>query len=158
MRARDRGRRQLAMVFWRLFNPIARSLAGVAPWWVVLETRGRRSGRARRIPLAAGPRDGRVTWLIAVHGEHAAFAHNIAADPRVRLKLRDRWHEGTAHVVPMDERVLRRFSRYARLGPRTIGIEPRLVRIELDEKASPNDTLSSPSTEARQRPPSGPHR
>ena len=119
------------MAVWRLFNPIARSLAGVAPWWVVLETRGRRSGKARRVPLAAGPRDDQVTWLIAVHGEHGSFARNIADDPRVRLKLRGRWHEGRAQVVPMSEDVLRRFSRYARAGPATLGIEPRLVRIEL---------------------------
>jgi hypothetical protein len=30
----------------------------------------------------------------------------------------------------MDDDVLQRFSRYARLGPKTIGIEPKLVRIE----------------------------
>lgn len=119
------------MAFWHVFNPLARSLAGVAPWWVVLETRGRRSGKTRRVPLAAGPRDGQVTWLIAVHGRHASFTRNIADDPRVRLKLRGRWHEGRARVVLMDDDVLRRFNRYARLGPRTIGIEPRLVRIEL---------------------------
>jgi deazaflavin-dependent oxidoreductase (nitroreductase family) len=119
------------MMFWRLLNPVARSLAGFAPWWVVLETRGRRSGQARRVPLAAGPRDGRTTWLIAVHGAHAAFAHNIAAEPRVRLKVRGRWHDGTASLVAIDEDVLRRFNSYARAGPRTLGIDPRLVRIEL---------------------------
>ena len=133
MTSRERIRRRLAMVFWRVFNPVARALAGLAPWWVVLETTGRRSGKVRRVPLAAGPRDGSTAWLIAVHGAHASFAHNVAADPRVRLQIRGRWHEGKARLVPMDESVLRRFNRYARVGPRTLGIDAQLVRIELSE-------------------------
>jgi deazaflavin-dependent oxidoreductase (nitroreductase family) len=98
---------------------------------VVLETKGRRSGKARRVPLARGPVDGPTAWLIAVHGDHASFARNIAADPRVRLKLRGRWREGTASVVPLDPAVVSRFSRYARMGPRSLGIGPRLIRVEL---------------------------
>ncbi|MDX6668992.1 MAG: hypothetical protein QOK04_2372 [Solirubrobacteraceae bacterium] len=132
MTGRQRIRRRLALGFWRVFNPLARSLAGVAPWWVVLETTGRRSGKARRVPLARGPVDGRTAWLIAVHGAHASFAHNIDANPRVRLKLRGRWHAGTAALAAVDPAVMSRFNRYARIGPRTIGIEPKLVRVDLD--------------------------
>ena len=84
------------------------------------------------MPLARGPLDGNTTWLISVHGERAAFARNIAADPRVRLRLRGRWREGTATVIDQDPAVLERFSTYARMGPRTLGIDPKLVRIELD--------------------------
>jgi deazaflavin-dependent oxidoreductase (nitroreductase family) len=121
------------MFFWRLFNPIARRLAGVAPWWVVLETTGRKSGRPRQVPLARGPVEDSAVWLISVHGEHAAFARNIAADPRVRLRLRGRWHGGRATVRPLEASVVRRFNLYARLGPRTMGIEPKLIRVALDE-------------------------
>lgn len=124
--------RARAMALLRLFNPVARWAAGVAPWWVVLETTGRRSGQPRRLPLARGPVDGQTAWLIAVHGEHAAFAHNIASNPRIRLKLRGRWYEGTAELVALDSETLARFNRYARLGPRTLGIDPKLVRIDLD--------------------------
>ena len=131
MSPQDHKRRRLALVFWRVINPVARALAGVAPWWVVLETTGRRSGKIRRVPLATGPRDGSTTWLIAVHGEHSSFARNIAADPQVRLRLRGRWHHGTAAVLPMDDAIVRRFNRYARGGPRTFGIDPKLVRIDL---------------------------
>jgi deazaflavin-dependent oxidoreductase (nitroreductase family) len=133
MTARERRRRAIAMAVWRVFNPPARWAAGIAPWWVVLETTGRRSGQPRRVPLARGPVDGRVAWLISVHGAHASFAHNIAADSRVRLKLRGRWYDGTAELLPLDEERLARFNRYARLGPRAVGIESRLVRIDLDE-------------------------
>ena len=132
MTQRARIRRRIARVIWWLFNPLARSLAGIAPWWVVLETTGRRSGRPRQVPLARGPLDGNITWLISVHGERAAFARNIAADPRIRLRLRGRWREGTATVVDQDPAVLERFNNYARIGPRTLGIEPKLVRVELE--------------------------
>jgi hypothetical protein len=67
-----------------------------------------------------------------VHGEHATFARNIRADARVRLKLRGRWRTGTASIEGMDDALLQRFNVYARSGPRTLGIEPRLVRIEFD--------------------------
>jgi deazaflavin-dependent oxidoreductase (nitroreductase family) len=132
----ERFRRRLAFVFWRLFNPLARRLAGIAPWWVVLETTGRKSGRPRPVPLARGPVDGSVAWLISVHGAQASFARNIAADPRVRLRLRGRWYEGQAAVRPLDDDVVGRFNLYARMGPRTLGIEPKLIRVELAERGS----------------------
>ncbi|MFL5885749.1 MAG: nitroreductase family deazaflavin-dependent oxidoreductase [Thermoleophilaceae bacterium] len=120
------------MAFWRVVNPPTRPLAGWAPWWVLLETTGRRSGLPRRVPLARGPIDGDIAWLIAVHGERAGFVRNIAADPRVRLKLGGRWRTGRASIVPFDEQVARRFNAYARSGPRTLGIEPKMLRAELD--------------------------
>ena len=128
----ERLRRRLALFFWKLFNPLGRALAGIAPWWVVLETTGRRSGRPRQVPLARGPVDGKVAWLLADHGDHSAFAHNIAAHPRVRLRIGGRWRSGTAALVPIDPDVVRRFNPYARTGPRTFGIDPKLLRIELD--------------------------
>ena len=122
----------MARIVW-FFNPLAMRLAGLIPWWVVLETTGRRSGQPRRVPLARGPRDGDVTWLISVHGRRAGFARNVEANPRVRLKLNGRWRTATAQVVDMDPDVLRRFNPYARLGPATLGIEPALVRVELED-------------------------
>src|SRR5215208_76923 len=126
MTRRQRTKRRLAMLFWRLFNPLARALTGWAPWWVVLETSGRHSGRPRRVPLARGPQDGSTAWVISVHGRHASFARNIDADSRIRLKVGGRWRVGRAAVVPADPAVLRRFSLYARMGPRTLGIDPAL--------------------------------
>jgi hypothetical protein len=51
----------------------------------------------------------------------------------VRLQLRGRWRAATAQVVDMDPDVLRRFNRYARMGPTTLGIEPALVRVVLED-------------------------
>jgi deazaflavin-dependent oxidoreductase (nitroreductase family) len=119
------------MFIWLRFNPVSRLLSRLAPWWVVLETKGCRSGKARRVPLARGPLEGNATWVIAVHGRHASFVRNILADPNVRIKLGRRWHDGVAEVVPMRQDVLKRFSRYARSGPRHVGIDSCLIRIDL---------------------------
>jgi deazaflavin-dependent oxidoreductase (nitroreductase family) len=122
-------------VFWKLTNPLNRPLAGLLPWWVLLETKGRRSGRRRSTPLANGPIDGQAILLIAVHGAHSSFAHNITADPHVRLKRRGRWRSGTARLLDPDDATLRRFSGYARLGYRTLGDDPKIVRIDFDAPA-----------------------
>jgi len=125
-------RRSVARRFWKITNPINRPLAGLLPWWVLLETKGRRTGKRRLTPLANGPVEGNVALLIAVHGDSSAFAHNIAADSHVRLKRRGRWRSGTARLLDPDEETLSRFSRYARLGYRTLGEDPKIVRIDLD--------------------------
>jgi deazaflavin-dependent oxidoreductase (nitroreductase family) len=126
-------KRAVARVFWRIFNPIAKRLAGIAPWWVVIETTGRKTGERRQAPLARGPVDGDVTWLISVHGRHAGFVRNIEADPNVRLRLRGRWRTGTATAQPMDPAIVSRFNRYGQMGPKTLGWDPVLVRIELTD-------------------------
>ena len=126
----QRLRRAMAMFFWRLMNPPARALAGIAPFWVVLETTGRRTGKPRQTPLARGPVDDGTTWLIAVHGRHSAWVKNAEADPRIRLRLRGRWRTGRATVEPWDAEKVERFNVYARLGPATLGIDPALVRVD----------------------------
>lgn len=111
-----------------------RPLAGRAPWWVLIETTGRRSGSARTTPLARGPVEGACLWLVAVHGEHASWVRNIRADPRVRLRHRGRWHGGTATVTAVEPARLARFNAYARMGPPVLGIDPLLVRVDLDSE------------------------
>ena len=129
--SREKRKRARLVRFWRAVNPLARPLAGIAPWWVLLETTGRRSGRLRRTPLARGPMVGEAIWLIAVHGRHAAWVRNLERSPAVRLRFVGRWHEGTASIHPYDEAFASRFNRYARSGPRTVGIDPLLIRIDL---------------------------
>jgi deazaflavin-dependent oxidoreductase (nitroreductase family) len=108
MTSDERKRRAKAMRAGRRFNPFACRLAGIAPWWVLLETTGRRSGQPRQTPLASGPVDGDTAWLICVHGEHATFARNSAAKPRVRVRRRGRWQAGTAELLPLDRATLAR--------------------------------------------------
>jgi hypothetical protein len=102
MTRRKRLKRSVMMLVWRIVDPPNRLLAGIAPWWVLIETVGRRTGKQRRTPLARGPFDGDTAWLISVHGRHASWVKN-----------------------------LRRFNRYACSGPVTVGIDPALIRIDL---------------------------
>ena len=125
-------KRSITKAFWKVVNPLVRPLSGVVPWWVLLETTGRRSGRPRRTPLAQGAEFDGAHWVIAVHGEASDFVRNLKTNPRVRFKTRGRWHPGTARVEPLTEARLARFGAYARGGLRTAAIEPCLVRIELD--------------------------
>ena len=127
----DRRRRSRHRIFWKLVNPPTRPLAGLAPWWVLLETRGRRSGKPRTTPLARGPSDGDAVWLASVHGRRASWVRNIEATPDVRIKLSGRWHRGRATVHDYDEAIVSGFNIYARSGPTMLGIDPVLVRVEL---------------------------
>ena len=129
----DRLRRRLLLAFWHVMNPVVRRLAGVAPWWVVVETTGRRTGRPRETPLAHGPLRDSHLLLIAVHGRHSAWVRNIEAQSAVRVRLRRRWYAGRATVLPYDDETARSFSRYAQLGPRLLGIDPVLVRVDVGE-------------------------
>jgi deazaflavin-dependent oxidoreductase (nitroreductase family) len=125
-------RRALAHAIWRVFNPIAlRFGAGRAPWWVILETTGRKTGRRIHTPLARGPMNDTTLWLVAVHGRHANFVKNLLAEPRVRVKHRGSWRDGQAGVEPLDPARLAEFNFYARTGPRTLGIDPVLVKVDL---------------------------
>ena len=126
-------RRAIAHVIWRVFNPLAlRFGAGRAPWWVILETTGRRTGQKRHTPLARGPMTDTTLWLVSVHGKQANFVKNLIARPEVRVKHRGRWLGGRAAVEPLDPARLRQFNLYARTGPATLGIDPVLVRVALE--------------------------
>jgi len=131
MTRRKRFKRSVMMLVWRVTNPANRLLAGIAPWWVLIETVGRRTGKRRRTPLAAGPFDGDTTWLISVHGRHASWVKNVEDSRTVRLRVKRRWRTGTASLVRYDPEIIRRFNRYARSGPVTVGIDPALIRIDL---------------------------
>ena len=82
------------------------ALGIVPPGYALLETIGRKTGKARRTPVGDGW-IGYQFWLVAEHGMKAGYVRNIAANPRVRLKLRHglraRWHTGTAQVLPDDD-------------------------------------------------------
>jgi deazaflavin-dependent oxidoreductase (nitroreductase family) len=121
--------RRLIVAWWRIANPPTRLLAGLAPWWLLLETTGNRTGRRRRTPLASGPAETDGMWLIAVHGRHSGWVRNLEASSDVRIKHRGRWRDGTASIHPIDAVPLDRFNAYARSGPRLIGLDPLLVRV-----------------------------
>lgn len=117
-------------------NPPVRALAerGLSPKSVaLLETTGRRSGQSRRTPVGNGL-IGDTFWIVAEHGHHAAYVRNIEANPRVRVKVGHRWHDGTAHVLEDADPVARQRS----LDPlnarmvRAMGTALLTVRVDLD--------------------------
>ena len=140
MDARQRTRRRATALGKYAFNPPMRALFALgvpAPGTAILETIGRRSGKRRRTPVTDG-RDGDVFWIVAEHGRCAAYVRNIDADPRVRIKVGRRWHDGTARLAPEEDplarlEVLRRNPR-TWLNARTIermGTELLTVRVDL---------------------------
>ena len=94
-------------------NPLMRLLLaiGINPLGLaILETRGRSSGKPRRVPVGNG-RKGDAFWIIAEHGTRAEYVRNIQQDPRVRVRLRVglryRWVPGFATVLPDDDPLAR---------------------------------------------------
>jgi deazaflavin-dependent oxidoreductase (nitroreductase family) len=88
-----------------LVNPVVRGLFRLglpAPGIAILETIGRKSGQPRRNPVTNGLDDG-VFWIVAEHGRRASYVRNIEANPRVRVRVGRRWHDGTARLVPEDD-------------------------------------------------------
>jgi deazaflavin-dependent oxidoreductase (nitroreductase family) len=92
-----------------LFNPPVKFLFAIGvtpPGRALLETTGRKTGKPRRIPVGIGL-VGKQFWIVAEHGQNAAYVRNIMVNPQVRVKLRDgmraRWHTGTAYVLPDDD-------------------------------------------------------
>ena len=154
-----RTKRRLVRMFQRhALNPVVRALhrIGFNPLGVViLETRGRTTGRARQTPVGNGRRGG-CFWVIAEHGERAQYVRNIVAGPRVRVPLRRglrrRWVGGIASVLPDDDvfarqravvgrRPLRMFNA---MNVRLLGVDPVSVRIILQPDSAggcPTDDL-----------------
>ena len=88
-----------------VMNPVVAALdrLGIRSSLVVeLETVGRKSGEPRRVPLA-GRVDGDDLWVISQHGSRAGWAHNIAANPNVRVRIDNEWRTGTATFEPDDD-------------------------------------------------------
>jgi RNA polymerase sigma-70 factor, ECF subfamily len=130
-----------------LLNPQMRlGLAhGLAPRaFALLETIGRRTGKARRTPVGNGLL-GETFWLVSEHGRSAGYVRNIERNPRVRVKLGRSWRSGTAHVLDDDDPLARLDAIAAALGRmrrldaaifrffvRRLGTQPVTVRIDLD--------------------------
>lgn len=113
----------------RVGNPLLRRL----PFQTLMETTGRVSGLPRATPVG-GRRTGDSFWLVSEFGERSQYVRNIKADPRVRVRIRGRWHTGTAHLLPDDDPVarLRRLPRFNGLAVRAFGAGLLTVRVDLD--------------------------
>jgi deazaflavin-dependent oxidoreductase (nitroreductase family) len=130
-----------------VLNPPIKGLFAIGivpPGYALLETIGRKTGKARRTPVGDAL-VGRQFWIVAEHGMKAGYVRNIKQNPRVRLKLREgfraRWHTGTAQVLPDDDpRAQQRWlgdqlpsSRVNAAAVRMFGTELLTVRIDLSK-------------------------
>jgi deazaflavin-dependent oxidoreductase (nitroreductase family) len=108
--------------------------AGLAPRaFALLETTGRRTGRARQTPVGNGL-DGDTFWLVAAHGTQADYVRNLQAEPAVRVKAGGVWRAGTAVVLPGDDPATRSRSlpyRWDAAIGRMMASAPLTIRIDL---------------------------
>jgi deazaflavin-dependent oxidoreductase (nitroreductase family) len=121
-----------------LINPGVKALFRLGiplPGAAILETVGRTSGQRRRTPVGKGL-DGDTFWIVAEHGERAAYVRNIRANPHVRLKVGRRWRQGTACPLPEDDwRARQRRPYMAKANAAIVRImktRPMTVRVDLD--------------------------
>jgi deazaflavin-dependent oxidoreductase (nitroreductase family) len=115
--------------------------AGVAPRsFALLETTGNKTGRRRLTPIGNGLA-GDTFWLVSELGLRSGYARNLQANPRVRIKIKRRWYDGDATILPDDDGWGRRqqIDRNNGLMGRVDGkifrasaTDPVTIRIELD--------------------------
>lgn len=110
---------------------VANPLMRLMPFQTLLETTGRKSGEPRRTPLD-GSRVGDQFWFVSEFGDKSQYVKNIQADPRVRVRLKGKWHSGTAHLVPDDDphQRLRSLPKFNSFGVRTFGTNLLTVRVD----------------------------
>ncbi len=104
------------------------------PTQVILETTGRKSGQPRLTPIG-GRRTGREFWIVSEFGEKSQYVRNIQADPRVRVRIRGRWHTGTAHLLPDDDprARLKALPRVNSAAVQAVGTDLLTLRVDLDD-------------------------
>jgi deazaflavin-dependent oxidoreductase (nitroreductase family) len=112
----------------RVGNPILSRL----PHQTLLETTGRKSGLPRRTPVG-GRRIGDQFWFVSEYGEKAQYVRNIQADSRVRVRIKGRWHTGTAHLIPEDDprARLKTLPVFNSAAVRAVGTHLLTVRVDL---------------------------
>jgi deazaflavin-dependent oxidoreductase (nitroreductase family) len=82
-----------------------------APHWVLLTTRGRKTGLPREVMLpCARTRHGAI--VISTYGWRAQWLRNLEADPHVRFSAGGRVREGLAEIVDDPERKRRIVERH----------------------------------------------
>ncbi|WP_445166738.1 nitroreductase/quinone reductase family protein [Mycolicibacterium sp. Dal123E01] len=121
--------RIVSLVQRHIANPVMR----MVPIQTLLETTGRKSGQPRRTPIG-GRLDGNEFWLVSEFGDRSQYVRNIAANPQVRVRVRGRWHSGTATVLPDDDARARlaELPRMNSAAVRAMGDNLLTIRVDLD--------------------------
>jgi deazaflavin-dependent oxidoreductase (nitroreductase family) len=99
-----RKRRRVRALQRYVLNPPMKLLVwfGLVPGHVLIETRGRRTGK-RRTNVVGMHVEERTGWIVAEQGGHAGYVRNLQADPAVRVRVSRRWCRARAEVIPDDD-------------------------------------------------------
>jgi deazaflavin-dependent oxidoreductase (nitroreductase family) len=103
--SRDARKRRRVRALQRfVLNPPVAPLVwlGLVPGHVLIETRGRHSGKRRTTVVGMHIED-TTGWIVAEQGTHAGYVHNLQADPTVRVRVSRRWRPARAQLVPDDD-------------------------------------------------------
>jgi deazaflavin-dependent oxidoreductase (nitroreductase family) len=109
---------------------------GLNPGHVIIETKGRRSGKRRRTVVGMHV-DGGTGWVVAEHGRHAGYVRNLEADSAVRVRRGRRWRSARAHIVDGDDPQARleTFGRRSHAAAvRRFGTDLTTVRVDLTDQ------------------------
>jgi len=117
-----------------LLNPAVKGLSALGVRTAMaaeLETVGRKTGQARRVPVSAQFDDGGA-WVICQHGTRSGWGRNIADNPNVRLRQGNQWRSGVAEFRPDDD-VVARARKFGRLAARMVkALETTPVSVRID--------------------------
>lgn len=127
----ERRYRMLSGFQKRVYNRILGSFA-IQP---VLETKGRKSGLPRQVPVS-GRLIGENFWFVSEFGERSDYVRNIQSDPQVRVRLRGTWHSATARLLHDDDALerLRSLPKVSSLAVKAAGTDLLTVCVTLDDR------------------------
>jgi deazaflavin-dependent oxidoreductase (nitroreductase family) len=136
LRAKPRG---LLRLFFRMPVWLFRlGLGGFMPWWVLLTTVGRKSGKLHRTVVDIVQRDGDAVYLIAAYGYRADWVRNLEANGVLKAQIGWRKFDARAAFLPREHAgnllvdFYRRRPGYTRAVMRSVGVE---IRDENDVRA-----------------------
>jgi deazaflavin-dependent oxidoreductase (nitroreductase family) len=96
-----------------------------------LETIGRKTGQARRVPVSA-QFDDDGAWVICQHGTRSGWGRNLTDNPAVRIRQGNRWRAGVAAFRPDDD-VVARARKFGRLAAKVVqALETTPVSVRID--------------------------
>lgn len=118
----------------RLLNPAVKGLSRLGLRTALateLETVGRKTGQARRVPVSA-QFDHAGAWVICQHGTRSGWGRNIADNPNVRVRQGNQWRAGVAKFRPDDD-VVARGRKFGRVGAKVVkALETTPVSVRID--------------------------
>jgi deazaflavin-dependent oxidoreductase (nitroreductase family) len=118
----------------RLLNPAVKGLSKLGLRTALateLETVGRKTGQARRVPVSA-QFDNSGAWIISQHGTRSGWGRNIVDNPNILIRQGGKWRAGVAKFRPDDD-VAARGRKFGRVGAKVVkALETTPVSVRID--------------------------